>query len=669
MKQKMGLFNYFHNLSLGVRLNIVVVLVLSLLLLTIVSVADRGVNTLANKSGRQRVAQEVETIRNRFAEAEQEILASAKLVAATPGLNEAIKERDAAKVRTITLVGAAPFGFDDVDVVDLDGIRLATVVNQDEESYDGIQEDSLLSLPLLGIEATGVIAEKSQDTDFRLAAVVPVYDAAGTVIGGLLGSRKVNDEFLARMNFSRNDVTLLLIHEGQILSQNSAVADYFQPPQVEKLAFLDQAAIARAWSGQYVIADDLIKLGEASHAIAYVPLTVLGETKGVLAILVNLSKLTAFKDELIRNLTATILFLTSVAVSVMLLFSWKSIVIPIGALKATTEQMTQGDYSKRAMIATADEVGQLAQAFNEMASAVQKRESELQHLTTSLEEQVEERTATLQATNESLQREIADRERAEAALRVYAAKLEQSNRELESFAYVASHDLQEPLRKVQAFGERLQAKYSDSLGEQGRDYLQRMQGAATRMQNLIHGLLTYSRITTKAQPFVPVDLTQIAHEVISDLETRIEQASGRVEVGKLPVIEADPTQMRQLLQNLIGNALKFHRKDEAPVVNISAEVLNGGGGYSSVEGPPHIESYQISVADNGIGFDEKYLDRIFQVFQRLHGRSEFEGTGIGLATCRKIVERHAGTITATSAPEQGAIFVITLPYKQSDGVN
>jgi signal transduction histidine kinase len=158
---------------------------------------------------------------------------------------------------------------------------------------------------------------------------------------------------------------------------------------------------------------------------------------------------------------------------------------------------------------------------------------------------------------------------------------------------------------------------------------------------------------SREQPFEQVSLDKLAREVISDLEVLIEKTGGKVEIGPLPVVEADPTQMRQLLQNLIGNALKFHRPDQPPVVTLSSEIS------SSANGAPAL--CQISVADNGIGFDEKYLDRIFAVFQRLHGRSEYEGTGVGLAICRKIVERHGWTITARSEPGAGATFIITLP--------
>jgi signal transduction histidine kinase len=187
-----------------------------------------------------------------------------------------------------------------------------------------------------------------------------------------------------------------------------------------------------------------------------------------------------------------------------------------------------------------------------------------------------------------------------------------------------------------------------------------MQASALRMRNLIDALLTYSRVTTKAQPFVPVDLEATAREVVSDLEARIRHTGGRVDIASLPTIDADPLQMRQLLQNLIGNGLKFHKPGESPVVRVEGRMVENG------QVGPHCE---IAVSDNGIGFEEIYLDRIFELFQRLHGRQEYEGTGIGLAICRKIVERHGGSITATSKPDRGTTFKVTVPTNRSREVN
>jgi PAS domain S-box-containing protein len=252
-------------------------------------------------------------------------------------------------------------------------------------------------------------------------------------------------------------------------------------------------------------------------------------------------------------------------------------------------------------------------------------------------------------------RDIRARKRAEEELRSALRRLEQSNRELEDFAYVASHDLQEPLRKIQAFGDLLRSKHAAALPDQARDYIDRMQSAAKRMQVLINDLLSFSRITTKAQPFVRVDLHETAAEVIRDLETRLHDSGGRIGLGPMPVIDADPLQMRQLLQNLAANALKFHRPGVPPVVEIHGEIDG--------------DVCRITVADNGIGFEDKYADRIFTLFERLHARARYEGTGIGLAICRKIAERHGGEIRAHGQPNEGATFVVTLPVRQEGNRN
>jgi PAS domain S-box-containing protein len=270
--------------------------------------------------------------------------------------------------------------------------------------------------------------------------------------------------------------------------------------------------------------------------------------------------------------------------------------------------------------------------------------------------------------------DITERKRTETALANKAAELTRSNAELEQFAFVASHDLQEPLRKIQAFGDRLKSKCdSINLGE-GQEYLARMQNAAARMRTLIDDLLTFSRVISRTEPFAQVDLNRVVREVLGDLEIRIEKSAATVNLQELPTIEADAMQMRQLFQNLIGNALKFHEPGAKPVVQISGKIIKGlteGSETSQVRrravagDKGEFEQFcELTVQDNGIGFEEKYLDRIFAVFQRLHGRQEYEGTGIGLAVCRRIVERHHGTITAKSKPREGATFYITLPLRR-----
>jgi PAS domain S-box-containing protein len=244
------------------------------------------------------------------------------------------------------------------------------------------------------------------------------------------------------------------------------------------------------------------------------------------------------------------------------------------------------------------------------------------------------------------------------------AALQRSNRELQDFASVASHDLQEPLRKIEAFGDRLRDKCSAQLSDDGKVYLERMQHAAARMRQLINDLLTYSRVTTKAQPFVRVDLNNVFDEVLIDLQIAIENSGAEVTRGDLPTLDADALQMRILLQNLLSNALKFRRMETPLKITVTAEAHPA----ASPKNPLGVrlgEVCELAIADNGIGFDMKYADRIFGIFQRLHGRNEYEGTGVGLATVRKIVERHSGRIRPDSAPGVGTTFFVALPAKQS----
>ena len=230
------------------------------------------------------------------------------------------------------------------------------------------------------------------------------------------------------------------------------------------------------------------------------------------------------------------------------------------------------------------------------------------------------------------------------------AALKKSNQNLSDFASIASHDLQEPLRKVMMFGDRLK-ELNQNLDEKSCDYIDRMQSATFRMQSLINDLLEFSKLTTEDSPFVKIDFNKIIEGTLSDLETRINESQGTINVDTLPGIEADPFQMHQLFQNLVSNALKYRKEDVDPVINISAQS----------DGNSHVI---IKIEDNGIGFDEKYKDKIFHLFQRLHGKNEYGGTGMGLAICKKIVEHHNGSITVNSTPGAGTTFQVSLPKKQ-----
>ena len=257
-------------------------------------------------------------------------------------------------------------------------------------------------------------------------------------------------------------------------------------------------------------------------------------------------------------------------------------------------------------------------------------EDELRRSRTELELRVRERTVELSTA---------------------VTKLEQLNEELQEFAFIASHDLQEPLRKIQTFGNIVVRKHKESLNPEGQDYLGRMIKAANRMSELLRALLNYSRTGTNQLNYKPVSLTEVAKDATSDLEILIDRAKGSVEISDLPTVDADAALLRQLFQNVIGNSIKYQKESEPPVVKI----------YGRIED----STCQVMIEDNGIGFEEEFTHKIFKPFQRLHGRNApYKGTGMGLAICRKIAARHGGDITARSTPGQGATFIVTLPAKQ-----
>ena len=270
-----------------------------------------------------------------------------------------------------------------------------------------------------------------------------------------------------------------------------------------------------------------------------------------------------------------------------------------------------------------------------------------------LERRVKERTADLAKVNEALKEENVERLRAEEAIQRYTKELERSNQELQQFAYVASHDLQEPLRMVSSFLTLLERRYGPQLDKDAKDFIHYSVDGAIRMQALINDLLEYSRVGTRGKSFTEIDLNEVMSQAKSNLKIAIKENKANIICHRLPIVYGDDTQLTQVFQNLIGNAIKFHGEN-SPGIHISSERKNG--------------NYEITVKDNGIGIDPQYKERIFLIFQRLHNREEYPGTGIGLAICKRIIERHGGTIWVESKIGEGSAFHFSLPAKEKEAV-
>ncbi len=245
-------------------------------------------------------------------------------------------------------------------------------------------------------------------------------------------------------------------------------------------------------------------------------------------------------------------------------------------------------------------------------------------------------------------RDITELKKAEDSLKEKMIEVERSNAELQQFAYVASHDLQEPLRMVASYVKLLDRRYGDKLDQDAKDFIGYAVEGSTRMQQLINDLLTYSRVGTKVKPFEPVDLEAVFAGIMDNLKVTIQESNATITHDSLPTVQADDLQMLQLFQNLVSNGIKFHG-EEAPRVHVSAKRAG--------------DFWQFSVCDNGIGIDPEYFNRIFIIFSRLHTRAEYPGSGIGLAICKKIVERHGGRIWVESTPGKGSTFLFTIPAR------
>ncbi len=289
----------------------------------------------------------------------------------------------------------------------------------------------------------------------------------------------------------------------------------------------------------------------------------------------------------------------------------RRIAAPLSRLNATAQTVGTGDFSQRLEVASRDEIGQLAEEFNRMAGALAEQD---------------------------------------AQVRRHAAELARSNAELEQFAYVASHDLQEPLRMVVGYVQLIEKRLAEKLDTDTREFMGFAVDGALRMQNLIEDILGYSRVSSKGQPLAPVDSAAALKDALALLVSRIAETGAEVDAQSLPMVMADRTQLVQLFQNLIGNAIKFC-KEPAPRVRVEARRQD--------------HQWRFSVSDNGIGIAPEYRGQLFVIFKRLHTRREYPGTGIGLAICKRIIERHGGEIGVESAPGGGSVFWFTLPEEKS----
>jgi signal transduction histidine kinase len=466
------------------------------------------------------------------------------------------------------------------------------------DKTDDKRFEMLVTAPATDFDGTviGVIAfEVDMTPVFKLIQDVTGLGATGEVLIG----RKIGNQ-VEFLNPLRHDPKAALIRKA-------TVGDRTSFPIQQAVLGKTGAGLAIDYRGKQVIA-----------AWRYIPSMDWG-------LVAKIDTREAFADVTnLRNLVLVILVIVLILSGILAFSIAQSISLPIKTLMKGAEIVGSGNLDYKVGTNQRDEVGQLSRSFDKMTRDIK----------------------TVTASRDELNNEIAERKRAEDALRHAAKDLERSNKDLEQFAYVASHDLQEPLRAVSGFVGLLKKQYGDKLNAEATEYIDLSVEGAERMQTLIHDLLTFSRVGTKGGAFLSMNMKDSLDNALKNLHASIAETETLVTCDEMPVVTADATQMTQLLQNLIGNAIKFHGP-RRPEVHIGAQRKNN--------------FWAMSVRDNGIGIEPQYYDRIFLIFQRLHTRSQFKGTGIGLAVCKKIVERHGGTIWVESKPGEGSTFYFTIP--------
>lgn len=458
-----------------------------------------------------------------------------------------------------------------------------------------------------------------------LPSAVPMYDQEGNFLGAVAAGISLAwlNDFLADTSLPTGGILAVTDKTGTILA--------VYPEEGLQEAVGQNAADNPLFQLVASQGEGVDRYVTDSRTGLLLGFTHLGEGDAGIYIVLIVPESVAFAEvNSVQNRALLLLLVASLAVFTIIAIGSRWLLLqPIQGLIDTTTRLGRGDLTARANARRGiNELDTLAASFNTMAAELQRREHELEE------------------ANDGLEREIEERRQAEEDLKRFAAQLESSNQELEQFAYVASHDLQEPLRVVAGYLQLIERRYKGRLDSDADEFIAFAVDAAKRMQNLINDLLAYSRIGRKIRPFEPTDMNKVLGDVRRNLGMLIEETGATVESDDLPTIMGDPTQLALVLQNLISNGIKF-RGPDAPHIAVHARDCD--------------ETWEFSVRDNGIGIDPQYNKRIFLIFQRLHTRDEYPGTGIGLAICQKIVEYHGGKIWVESQEGKGTTFFFTLP--------
>lgn len=607
----------FGNLRLGVKLNLLLLVVLSILLVGVVILLVRNTNNLTNEVGGERIAEEANITKSRLVEAETELTVDINFLVTSISFYQAVGSRDEAKTSEIVKSANSSLRIDDIAVVDGDGKRLVDT----EADINNVEEDKLLALALAGTETTGLLIEKGENgVQVSIAVVAPVLSRTKNILGAVLFSRHVNDSFLQELTFGRERVHLGLIYENQLLARTTNPTNSkpnMTPSRVlsNGVAF-DPKLVQLAQNGQTVVLKKLIQgSGGVPHTVAYTPVLSSATTSSaVIMILVDLGEIYSFQNTTLTNTIVIFAALASLAIAIIYLTISQTIIRPLNKLKATAQTMTSGQYDARVPVNTKDEVGQLAAAFDEMANAIQQRESSL---------------------------EIA-REHAERADKVKSM-----------FLASMSHELRTPLNAIINLTKFVAMSMYGPVNTEQIDALKKVETSSKHLLNLINDVLDISKIEAGSLELFVEEGVKIDGIVQTAMETGRGLLMGKpvtitheVEPG-LPSLTGDEHRILQIILNLISNACKFTEEGQ---IAIRAYRQDG--------------EVRISIQDSGPGIEPDEQEIIFEVFrQTKSGLRKGGGTGLGLPISRRLAEAHGGRLWVESRPGNGATFYVALPIE------
>lgn len=600
----------FRHVSLAVKLNILVLLVLAIFLISVVFLLVRNTQDLTEKIGREKIHEEVNIIQSRLTEIEKELLVSANSIVTSVAFFQAVGKRSVEETSEIITTANASLGLDNITVVDGDGRRLVDTQPGNSSS----QEDMLLRTALRGTVITDLLVEANGDrVEVSIAAAAPVVSETRNILGAMQMSRHISGDFLESLIFGRKAIYLGLIYEGRIIARSNG--EQRLPDTILKNGIsYDPDAAQAARNGQTAIFDALITGNEGvPHMAAYVPILAGRDTSpAVIMILIELEEIYSFQNSILLNTILVFAALTAFALAIIFIHIYRSMIRPLNKLRTIAQTMTSGQYDERAPVSTTDEVGQLAAAFNEMATAIQQREDSLQ-------------TAREQAV------------RADQVKSMFLASV--------------SHELRTPLNAIINLTKFVGLGMYGPVNPEQVDILQKVEARSKHLLNLINDVLEISKIETGSLELFVEEKLNVGDIVRSAVETAQSLLFGKpVELlhqidGDLPPLTGDAQRIQQIVLNLLSNACKF---TDTGQIMVCACRQN--------------DEIIISIRDSGPGIALEDQELIFEAFrQTKDGLRKGEGTGLGLPISRRLAEAHGGRVWLESAPGQGSTFFVALP--------